>query len=212
MSGSMRSGAGRTAAARSRSAGMQAAGPRRGLSLPGAWRTVTGPSSSARPAKALTSARNLGTSVLDRSRSRHHQMAGTHGGLRCDEVALLRPSPRVSSRLGEAGRQQQCCVPPSMGTRSILPRRALIPAGQRAVFHGCLSYAAELGLLEANPLEHVTWRRAIAGQRRAWVHRPVPSRGITGPWPAAAAHGRFAPVTIKRSGQRPMPLAQHRPG
>ena len=29
---------------------------------------------------------------------------------------------------------------------------------KRAVFHGCLSYAAELGLLAANPLDHITWR------------------------------------------------------
>jgi integrase len=29
---------------------------------------------------------------------------------------------------------------------------------KRAVFHGCLGYAAELGLLAANPLDHVTWR------------------------------------------------------
>jgi integrase len=29
---------------------------------------------------------------------------------------------------------------------------------KRAVFHGCLSYAAELGLLEANPLDRITWR------------------------------------------------------
>jgi hypothetical protein len=29
---------------------------------------------------------------------------------------------------------------------------------KRAVFHGCLSYAAELGMLEANPLDRITWR------------------------------------------------------
>jgi hypothetical protein len=29
---------------------------------------------------------------------------------------------------------------------------------KRAVFHGCLGYAAELGLLEANPLDRITWR------------------------------------------------------
>ena len=40
MSGSTRSGAGRDAAARSRSAGMLRAGPGRGRSSPGAWRTV----------------------------------------------------------------------------------------------------------------------------------------------------------------------------
>jgi hypothetical protein len=27
---------------------------------------------------------------------------------------------------------------------------------KRAVFHGCLDYAAELGLLEANPLDRIT--------------------------------------------------------
>ena len=29
---------------------------------------------------------------------------------------------------------------------------------KRAVFHGCLSYAAELGLLDVNPLDRITWR------------------------------------------------------
>jgi hypothetical protein len=29
---------------------------------------------------------------------------------------------------------------------------------KRAVFHGCLGYAAELGLLQANPLDRITWR------------------------------------------------------
>ena len=29
---------------------------------------------------------------------------------------------------------------------------------KRAVFHGCLSYAAELGLLQANPLDRITWK------------------------------------------------------
>jgi hypothetical protein len=29
---------------------------------------------------------------------------------------------------------------------------------KRAVFHGCLGYAAELGLLAANPLDRTTWR------------------------------------------------------
>ena len=29
---------------------------------------------------------------------------------------------------------------------------------KRAVFHGCLGYAAELGLLAANPLDRITWR------------------------------------------------------
>src|SRR6266571_5592035 len=29
---------------------------------------------------------------------------------------------------------------------------------KRAVFHGCLGYAAELGLLEVNPLDRITWK------------------------------------------------------
>ena len=29
---------------------------------------------------------------------------------------------------------------------------------KRAVFHGCLGYAAELGLLDVNPLDRITWR------------------------------------------------------
>jgi hypothetical protein len=29
---------------------------------------------------------------------------------------------------------------------------------KRAVFHSCLSYAVELGMLEANPLDRITWR------------------------------------------------------
>jgi len=29
---------------------------------------------------------------------------------------------------------------------------------KRAVFHGCLGYEAELGLLEANPLDRITWK------------------------------------------------------
>ena len=29
---------------------------------------------------------------------------------------------------------------------------------KRAVFHGCLGYAAELGLLAANPLDRITWK------------------------------------------------------
>jgi integrase len=33
---------------------------------------------------------------------------------------------------------------------------------KRAVFHGCLSYAAELGLLAANPLDRITWRPPIS--------------------------------------------------
>ena len=52
----MRSAADQAAAARSRSAGIPPAGPGRGRSSPGVWRTVTGPSSSARPARAWTSA------------------------------------------------------------------------------------------------------------------------------------------------------------
>jgi integrase len=40
------------------------------------------------------------------------------------------------------------------GTRAA----ATIITRKRAVFRGCLGYAAELGLLEANPLDRITWR------------------------------------------------------
>ena len=40
---------------------------------------------------------------------------------------------------------------------------------KRAVFHGCLGYAAELGLLAANPLDRATWRppRSSCSQTRS---------------------------------------------
>ena len=38
------------------------------------------------------------------------------------------------------------------------PAAAATITRKRAVFHGCLGYAAELGLLAANPLDRVTWK------------------------------------------------------
>jgi hypothetical protein len=87
MSGSMRSGAGRTAAVCSRSAGMPPAGPGRGRSSPGPGGQLPGLSSSARSQGPGLQPRNRGTGVLGRTRSRHHQLAGARGRLRCHEMA-----------------------------------------------------------------------------------------------------------------------------
>src|SRR6266571_2507449 len=48
---------------------------------------------------------------------------------------------------------------------------------KRAVFHGCLGYAAELGLLAANPLDRITWK---------------PPRSSCPPGPQSAAPSRGA--------------------
>ena len=60
---------------------------------------------------------------------------------------------------------------------------------KRAVFHGCLGYAAELGLLEANPPDRITWKlprssfavdpRSAAPPprcRRSWPRSPRSAR------------------------------------
>jgi hypothetical protein len=67
------------------------------------------------------------------------------------------------------------------GTRAA----AATTARKRAVFHGCLGYAAQLGLLEANPLDHISWQSprssCPAGPqsaphlprcRRSWLRSP----------------------------------------
>ena len=80
------------------------------------------------------------------------------------------PGPPATAALAWAGHH---CLPltaladPQV-TRGALEALALCLNGtraaattitrKRAVFHGCLGYAAELGLLEANPLDHITWR------------------------------------------------------
>ena len=218
MSGSMRSAAGRTAAAPSRSAGTPPAGPGRGRSSPRVWRTVTGPNSPRGPQRPGLQPRNRGTSVLGRTRSRHHQLAGARGGLRCDEMAPGRsPQPRRDrrraghhhpapphARAGRAARSSAACRPlrarvqpcragadpgpPATAalawasdhclpltaladpqvTRRALEALALRLDGtwaaattitrKRAVFHGCLSYAAELRLPGGNPLDRITWK------------------------------------------------------
>ena len=198
---------------------MRLAGPGRGRSSPGAWRTVTGPSSSARPAKAWTSAPEPG----NRRPGRHPKPSPSAGWntrrptLRSNgpgrqpipapgSPTRWPPSPRLSSRPGGAGRQQRVlraalyghafnpaqagadpgppataalawarhhCLPLAALADPAVTRRALDAlilrldgtraaattiTRKRAVFHGCLSYAAELGLLEANPLDRITWR------------------------------------------------------
>ena len=80
------------------------------------------------------------------------------------------PGPPATAALGWASHH---CLPltaladPSV-TRRALDALALRLDGtraaaatitrKRAVFHGCLGYAAELGLLEANPLDRITWQ------------------------------------------------------
>jgi hypothetical protein len=43
---------------------------------------------------------------------------------------------------------------------------------KRAVFHGCLGYAVELRILEANPLDRVPWRPPHESADRRG--RPIP--------------------------------------
>jgi hypothetical protein len=49
------------------------------------------------------------------------------------------------------------------------PAAATTITRKRAVFHGCLSYAAELGLLAVNPLDRITWRPEITRLNRPAV-------------------------------------------
>ena len=210
---------------------------------PGRWLTVTGPSSSAPPARAWASAPEPGNRHPGPRASRHHQLAGARGRLRCDEMAPgggAHPG-RNRRRAGHhhpgshharagAGRQRRCCAPPSTGTRSTPPgpatdpgpaataalawaRRHSLPLAaladpqvtrhaldaltlrldgtraaattitrKRAVFHDCLGYAAELGLLQANPLDRISWRppRAVLRGGPAVSRQPRPGAGDPG--------------------------------
>ena len=80
------------------------------------------------------------------------------------------PGPPATAALGWASDH---CLPLTALADPQVTRRALealalrldgTPAAattitrKRAVFHGCLSYAAELGLLAANPLDRITWK------------------------------------------------------
>jgi len=62
------------------------------------------------------------------------------------------------------------------------PAAATTISRKRAVFHGALGYAAELGLLPANPIATVQWRcpRAAAAVRPAAVATPGQVRAILG--------------------------------
>ena len=80
------------------------------------------------------------------------------------------PGPPATAALGWARRH---CLPLTALADPAVTRRALDALAlrldgtraaaatitrKRAVFHGCLGYAAELGRLEANPLDRITWQ------------------------------------------------------
>ena len=80
------------------------------------------------------------------------------------------PGPRATAALAWASHH---CLPLTALADPQVTRRALEALAlrldgtraaattitrKRAVFHGCLGYAAELGLLAANPLDRTTWR------------------------------------------------------
>ena len=220
-----------------------------GRSSPGAWRTVTGPSSSALPARARTSTWNRGTGVLGHPRACQHQLAGARSRLRCDEMALAAAHTRagiadalatITPALLTPGRGR----PPAAMLRAALYRQAFNPARadtdpgpaaaavldwarhhclpltaladpqvtrraldaltlrldgtraaaatitrKRAVFHGCLSYAAELGLLEANPLDRITWKPPRSSFTVDPRSAPPPPR-CRRSWPRSPRSGR----------------------
>lgn len=56
---------------------------------------------------------------------------------------------------------------------------------KQAVFRGCLGYAAELGLLAANPLDRITWRPRDHPARRTRGQRPHLPR-CRRSWPRSA--------------------------
>ena len=198
---------------------MPPAGPGRGRSSPGAWRTVTGPSSSARPARAWDFSPGTGEpaswatpraatiSWLEHAAAyaamkwplaAAHTRAGIADALATITPALLTPGrgrppaavlraalyghafnparagtdpgPAATAALAWA---RHHCLPLAALADPQVTRRALDALAlrldgtraaaatitrKRAVFHGCLGYAAELGLLEANPLDRITWR------------------------------------------------------
>ena len=80
------------------------------------------------------------------------------------------PGPPATAALGWARRH---CLPLTALADPAVTRRALEALAlrldgtraaattitrKRAVFHGCLGYAAELGRLDVNPLDRITWR------------------------------------------------------
>ena len=216
---------------------MPAAGPGRGRSSPAPWRTVTGPSASARPAKGLDFTPGTGEpaswatpepaaiSWLEHAAAYAAMKwplaaactrAGIADALATITPALLTPGrggppaavlraaldghafnparagtdpgPPATAALGWASHH---CLPLAVLADAAVTRRALDALAlrldgtraaaatitrKRAVFHGCLGYAAELGRLEANPLDRITWR-------------PPRSPGSAGPRSAATPAG-----------------------
>jgi hypothetical protein len=97
------------------------------------------------PARAHTDPGPAATAVL--AWARHHCLPLT--ALACPQVTR-RALDALTLRLD--------------GTRAA----AATITRKRAVFHGCLGYAAELGLLEANPLDRITWKLPRSYSR--WTH------------------------------------------
>jgi len=229
---------------------MPAAGPGRGRSSPGGWRTVTGPSSSARPAKAWTSPPGTGepaswaapeaatTSWLEHAAAYAAMKwplaaACTRAGI-ADALATITPALLTPGRggppaavlrralYGHAFNPARASSDPGPPARAALAwarhhslplaaladpavtRRALDALTlrldgtraaaatiirKRAVFHGCLSYAAELGLLEANPLDRITWRPRHRPARQARSQLP-PRPRCRRSWPRSPGSAR----------------------
>ena len=60
---------------------------------------------------------------------------------------------------------------------------------KRAVFRSCLGYAAELGLLDVNPLDRITWRPRDRPARQARGQRPQLPR-CRRSWPRSPGSAR----------------------
>lgn len=67
---------------------------------------------------------------------------------------------------------------------------------KRAVLHNCLGYAAELGLLEANPLDRITWRTPRSS------FAVDPRSAATPAEPGQDQHDRLAAQAVGGKGER----------
>ena len=91
---------------------------------------------------------------------------------------------------------------------------------KRAVFHGALGYAVELGLLPANPIGLVRWRapRAAVGRQPGYRRQPGAGPGDPGPGrPHPAGTGRVLRLPVLRGAapgrsRRAAPRRPHTPG
>ena len=153
--------------ARSRSAGMPPGGLDHGRSSPGAWRTVTGPSSSALPARAGTSTWNRGTGVLGHPRACQHQLAGARSRLRCDEMA---PGGGAHPR-HHCLRLTALAGPQVTRLRGAAPRRSRRAACQ--LLHPPARGWGQLTLTTSLPRSGRAWTgNGTPRERRSLKHRP----------------------------------------